>query len=88
MQIFVGTSSFEHNFNIVLVLSQIRWILFEVYHRTSGSKGVFRERFGLSYHLDFYEAEDLTKIVARSAYLLHVDIDPEASREIARRARG
>lgn len=47
-----------------------------------------RERFGLSYHLDFYEPEDLRKIVVRSAHLLEVPIEEEAAQEIAKRARG
>lgn len=47
-----------------------------------------RERFGLSYHLDFYDSDDLVKIVRRSAHLLSVSIDSEAAEEIARRARG
>ncbi len=47
-----------------------------------------RERFGLSYHLDFYEEEDLVHIVQRSARLLSIPTEPEASGEIARRSRG
>ena len=47
-----------------------------------------RERFGLSYHLDFYENEDLLKIVRRSAKLLSVQMEEDAALEIARRARG
>ncbi len=47
-----------------------------------------RERFGLSYHLDFYETEDLNKIVQRSAKLLSVELNLEACREVAKRARG
>ena len=47
-----------------------------------------RERFGLNYHLDFYEEEDLTRIITRSSALLNSAIDIEAATEIARRARG
>ena len=47
-----------------------------------------RERFGLAYHLDFYEKDDLKKIVQRSAHLLSAQIDEDASLEIASRARG
>lgn len=47
-----------------------------------------RERFGLSYHLDFYEPEDLTRIVLRSASLLEAPIEEEAAREVACRSRG
>ncbi len=47
-----------------------------------------RERFGLHARLDYYDAEDLAHIVRRSARLLAVHIDEDASLEIARRARG
>ncbi|MBW7938895.1 MAG: Holliday junction branch migration DNA helicase RuvB, partial [Candidatus Omnitrophica bacterium] len=46
------------------------------------------DRFGLFYHLDFYEPEDLAKIVARSAGILNVTIDQPGSNQIARRSRG
>lgn len=47
-----------------------------------------RGRFGMFYHLDFYEVEDLAKIIRNSAKLLSVDIDEEACRCIGQRARG
>lgn len=47
-----------------------------------------RGRFGIFYHLDFYSVEDLSKIVRHSAKILAMEIDDEASAEIARRARG
>lgn len=47
-----------------------------------------RERFGLFYHLDFYPPEELRRIVARSARLLGVELEPEAEEVIARRSRG
>jgi len=47
-----------------------------------------RGRFGIFYHLDFYEVEDLIKILVRSAKLLDVALDREAAYEIARRSRG
>jgi Holliday junction DNA helicase RuvB len=47
-----------------------------------------RERFGLVYRLDFYQPEELQVIISRSARLLNVQIDDDAAREIARRARG
>jgi Holliday junction DNA helicase RuvB len=47
-----------------------------------------RERFGLTYRLDFYSPEELTAIVTRSARILGIPIDREGAREIARRARG
>ncbi|MBI4982000.1 MAG: Holliday junction branch migration DNA helicase RuvB [Candidatus Omnitrophica bacterium] len=47
-----------------------------------------RSRFGIFYHLDFYNVEDLSKIIKHSAKSLNVGIDDAASEEIARRARG
>jgi Holliday junction DNA helicase RuvB len=48
----------------------------------------FRARFGLVERLDFYPAEDLETILARSAAILGVEIDARARALIAARARG
>ncbi len=47
-----------------------------------------RSRFGMFYHLDFYEADDLVKIIERSAELLSIPLDKDAAVEIAGRSRG
>ena len=47
-----------------------------------------RERFGFSPRLDYYGAEDLTRIVLRSAGILGVETVEEGAAEIARRSRG
>ena len=47
-----------------------------------------RDRFGIVSRLEFYNTDDLTRIVARSAHLLNVDITHDGAVEIARRARG
>ncbi|MBI5540567.1 MAG: Holliday junction branch migration DNA helicase RuvB [Bacteroidia bacterium] len=47
-----------------------------------------RERFGIRMHLEYYSAEILDKIINRSASILQVTIDANASYEIARRSRG
>jgi Holliday junction DNA helicase RuvB len=47
-----------------------------------------RSRFGLVLRLNPYDVGDLEAIVRRSARLLEVSIDEEASGEIARRSRG
>ncbi|MDJ0838442.1 MAG: Holliday junction branch migration DNA helicase RuvB [Acidobacteriota bacterium] len=46
------------------------------------------ERFGISQRLEFYNLEDLCKILHRSAGLLQVGIDDKGALEIARRSRG
>lgn len=50
--------------------------------------GPFRSRFGVLEKLGLYPPEDLTSIVERSARILGVDLDEEASLMIASRARG
>ncbi|TCS74068.1 Holliday junction DNA helicase subunit RuvB [Sulfuritortus calidifontis] len=47
-----------------------------------------RDRFGIVARLEFYNAEELTHIVTRSARLLNIEISPEGALEIARRSRG
>jgi Holliday junction DNA helicase RuvB len=47
-----------------------------------------RDRFGMTYRLDYYEPSELATIVRRSARILGVEIEPEAAEEIARRSRG
>ncbi len=47
-----------------------------------------RDRFGLRYHLDFYEADDLVEILRRSALRLELRAEPEALQMIAERSRG
>jgi holliday junction DNA helicase RuvB len=47
-----------------------------------------RDRFGIVARLEFYNAEELAKIVNRSAGLLSVILEEEGAKEIARRARG
>src|SRR5947209_6772271 len=47
-----------------------------------------RDRFGIVARLEFYTAEELARIVHRSAGLLEVPIDADGAVEIARRSRG
>jgi Holliday junction DNA helicase RuvB len=47
-----------------------------------------RSRFGIVHRLDFYGEVDLAEIISRSARILGVAIDPEATHELARRSRG
>lgn len=46
------------------------------------------ERFGVSNRLEFYNQEDLCRIILRSAGLLGVELDNDGAGEIARRSRG
>ena len=47
-----------------------------------------RDRFGLTFRLDYYDPGELGTIVHRSARILGVEIAEEPAEEIARRARG
>ena len=47
-----------------------------------------RDRFGISQRLEFYNTDELTQIVTRSAGILEVPIDENGAHEIAARARG
>ena len=47
-----------------------------------------RDRFGIVQRLEFYQPDDLTHIVQRSAEILKVQIDADGAGEIARRSRG
>ena len=47
-----------------------------------------RDRFGMTFRLDYYDARELGTIVRRSARILDVEIGDDAADEIARRSRG
>jgi Holliday junction DNA helicase RuvB len=47
-----------------------------------------RARFGIKFHLEYYDHEILRGIVKRSAGILNIKIEEEAAIEIARRSRG
>jgi len=47
-----------------------------------------RDRFGMSFHLEFYSPLELSAIIKRSAKLLGIPIDDGGAREIAVRSRG
>lgn len=50
--------------------------------------GPLRDRFGVVSRLELYSAEELSKIVKRSAGVLGIDIDDDGAHEIASRSRG
>lgn len=47
-----------------------------------------RDRFGIVQRLEFYTTAELSQIVARSAHILGLHIDPLGAAEIAKRSRG
>lgn len=56
--------------------------------RTGLLTGPLRDRFGISYRLDYYTPAELSVIVSRSAGILGVGIDAQGAAEIASRSRG
>ena len=56
--------------------------------RTGLLTGPLRDRFGISYRLDYYTPAELAVIVSRSAHILGVEIDAQGAAEIASRSRG
>jgi Holliday junction DNA helicase RuvB len=55
--------------------------------KMSSLSAPLRDRFGLVHHLDFYNTDDIEKIVKRSAGILGVNIDDHSLNAIAERAR-
>ena len=47
-----------------------------------------RDRFGISFHLEFYSPPELKQILLRSAQLLNMVVDSSGAEEIAKRSRG
>ena len=56
--------------------------------RTGLLTGPLRDRFGISFRLQYYSPEELSSIVLRSASILGVSIREDGALEIARRSRG
>ncbi len=69
-------------------LNLARFTLIGATTRAGMISSPLRSRFGMNCRLDYYQAEELQKIVQRTAKLLGVTIDEEGSLEIARRSRG
>jgi Holliday junction DNA helicase RuvB len=65
-----------------------RFTLIGATTRTGLLTGPLRDRFGISFRLDYYTPDELHDIVVRSAAILEVEIDEAGAREIARRSRG
>ncbi|MGI6032152.1 MAG: Holliday junction branch migration DNA helicase RuvB [Coriobacteriales bacterium] len=64
-----------------------RFTLVAATTRTGLLTGPLRDRFGASFHLEYYSVPELHDIVVRSASILGVEVDDEGATEIARRSR-
>ncbi|WP_420450408.1 Holliday junction branch migration DNA helicase RuvB [Ilumatobacter sp.] len=56
--------------------------------RTGMITGPLRDRFGLVARLDYYDADELRRIVERAAGIFEIEIDTDGAAQIARRSRG
>jgi Holliday junction DNA helicase RuvB len=65
-----------------------RFTLIGATTRTGLLTAPLRARFGIVHRLDFYEQDEIREIVQRSARIIGVPIDRDATIEIARRSRG
>ncbi len=64
-----------------------RFTLIGATTRLSLLSAPLRDRFGVTYHLDFYSPEDMQAILTRSAQLLSIDHEADALEAIAHRSR-
>lgn len=69
-------------------LSLNRFTLIGATTRSGLLTSPLRARFGIKFHLEYYDQEVLTGIVKRSAGILKVKIENSAASEIGRRSRG
>ncbi|MGH2393415.1 MAG: Holliday junction branch migration DNA helicase RuvB, partial [Candidatus Limnocylindria bacterium] len=56
--------------------------------RVGSITGPLRDRFGVTYRLDYYSQPDLEQILRRSSHILDISLDDEAATIVARRSRG
>ncbi len=55
--------------------------------RVGSLSGPLRDRFGMIHRLEFYTHDEMIEILRRSADIIEMDLDNEAAKEIAMRAR-
>ena len=72
----------------ILRLSLPRFTLVGATTRSGLLSAPLRDRFGITFKLDFYRPEELQEILLRSAEVLGITLTPEGALEIAKRARG
>ena len=65
-----------------------RFTLIGATTRSGLLSAALRGRFGMFYHMDFYEPAELINIITRSASILGIHINEEGALEVAKRARG
>jgi Holliday junction DNA helicase RuvB len=71
-----------------LRLSLNRFTVIAATTRAGALGGPLRDRFGITFRLDYYTVDELIAIVRRSAAILGIGVDGEGAAVIASRARG
>jgi Holliday junction DNA helicase RuvB len=71
----------------ILRLNLPRFTIIGATTKVSLLSSPLRERFGVTFHLNFYEDSDIEKIIKRNAKILGIKLDEEAATTIAKRAR-
>ncbi len=84
LDVFIGDGPHARAVTMPLV----RFTLLGATTRTGLLTSPLLNRFGFVATLGYYEVDDLTRIVGRSARLLGVSVAPDGAKEIGRRARG
>lgn len=84
LDIIVGSDSTSRNVRIDLPA----FTLVGATTRAGDLTGPLRDRFGIVSKLNYYTEEELTKIVNRTSKVMHIEIEEQASLELARRSRG
>jgi len=69
-------------------LSLPRFTLVGATTRTGLLTSPLRDRFGVSFRLEFYQPVDLEEVLRRSSKVLSIPLDGPGGKEIARRSRG
>src|SRR4051812_36555907 len=65
-----------------------RFTIIEATTRSGMLSGPLRDRFHMHEHLEFYDVEDLARIVTVNSVKLRTTVSPEAAWELAQRSRG
>lgn len=84
LDIMIDSGPSAHTIHLTLP----RFTLIGATTRSGLLSAPLRSRFGVINRLDYYPADDLTKVVKRSSSLLKVPIDKDGAVEIASRSRG
>lgn len=71
----------------ILRLDLPRFTLIGATTRPSLLSPPLRDRFGLTHQLDFYQIDDIKKIIQRSANILNIELNDQAAQEIAKCSR-